>query len=138
MRVAMSAQQLREIQLTELEILKEARRVCDKHHIPYVIIAGTLLGAVRHRGFIPWDFDLDLGVKWGDYQKLFKAWEEDPIPNHDIVNMDRYPTYPTLFSRYVDTRTTELRESTAWSDAPHTPLAWQAAQADLLRISTAM
>ncbi len=52
--------ELRQVQLTQLEMLKEVDRICGLCNIRYNIIAGTLLGAVRHKGYIPWDDDADV------------------------------------------------------------------------------
>lgn len=61
---------LREIQLAELDILKQFDSFCRAHDICYSITAGTLLGAVRHKGFIPWDDDIDVFMPRPDYEKL--------------------------------------------------------------------
>lgn len=65
--------QLRRLQLTELELLQEVDRICRKCNIHYNIIAGTLLGAVRHGGFIPWDDDADVALLRPEYEKFRRA-----------------------------------------------------------------
>ncbi len=64
---------LRKIQMVQLELLKEVDRICKKCGIHYNIIAGTLLGAVRHKGFIPWDDDADVAFLRSEYEKFRKA-----------------------------------------------------------------
>lgn len=64
---------LRKLQLTELELVEEVDRICKKCNIKYNIIAGTMLGAVRHGGFIPWDDDADVALLRPEYEKFRKA-----------------------------------------------------------------
>lgn len=75
--IQLTTQQLRKLQLTELELLIEADRICRKCGIHYNIIAGTLLGAVRHGGFIPWDDDADIALLRSEYEKFRKACETE-------------------------------------------------------------
>ena len=75
--IALDSNMLRELQLTELELLKEVDRICTKHAIPYCIIAGTLLGAERHGGFIPWDDDADVALLRPDYERFRSICEQE-------------------------------------------------------------
>lgn len=68
----MDTELLRKVQLVQLEMLKEIKRVCEVIHVDYHLDSGTLLGAVRHNGFIPWDDDLDIGMTRKNYVRFLK------------------------------------------------------------------
>lgn len=68
---------LREAQTRMLEMLCEIDRICRKHNIKYWLDAGTLLGAIRHNGFIPWDDDIDIGMIRSDYINFKKIVENE-------------------------------------------------------------
>lgn len=93
---------LRQAQLRMLHILIEVDKICRKHNITYWIHAGTLLGAVRHRGFIPWDDDLDISIHKKDVKKLKKSLTEE-LPN-DLIFQDSKNDFnhPFLFPRVRD------------------------------------
>ena len=58
---------------------------CRKHNIPYGLYAGSLIGAVRHKGFIPWDDDVDFMMTRKAYKELSAAWEKDPMPGYTLL-----------------------------------------------------
>lgn len=68
----MAQMTLREIQLKQLDLLIETVRICDKYNIPYYLIGGTLIGAVRHKGFIPWDDDIDVAMPRDAYERFIR------------------------------------------------------------------
>ena len=77
---------LRQLQLIELDILKEFVRICEKHSLQYYLIGGTLLGAVRHKGFIPWDDDIDVAMPRKDYEKFAVISKSELQPEYFYQN----------------------------------------------------
>ena len=71
--IELTTNELRQLQLIELEMLIEVDRICRKCGIKYTLDGGTLIGAVRHNGFIPWDDDLDVTFVHEEYEKFYEA-----------------------------------------------------------------
>lgn len=90
---------LRRLQLTELEILDEIVRICNKHHLRYYLAEGTLLGAVRHHGFIPWDDDLDVAMPREDYDKFLKLCETELDPQYYAHSLHTDEEYWLIFAK---------------------------------------
>lgn len=78
-RVNMEQNELRKLQLTELEVLKYIRTVCKANGLRYYLVGGTLLGAVRHNGFIPWDDDLDIAMLRKDYDRFLELCKKGAL-----------------------------------------------------------
>ena len=92
---------LRAAQLRMLSILVEIDKVCRKHNITYWLDYGTLLGAVRHKGFIPWDDDVDICVMRKDYDKLRKYLQQE-LPEQFVFT--DWTTDKYIFSNYARVR----------------------------------
>ena len=75
--MAYDNQTLHQLWSVEIEMLDAFDTVCKKYGLRYSLAYGTLLGAVRHKGFIPWDDDLDIMMPREDYQRLFEIWSKE-------------------------------------------------------------
>ena len=76
----MIASQIEELRETLLDIMDEVHRICSENNISYYIIGGTALGAVRHKGFIPWDTDIDIAMKREDYDRFLSISNQKLAP----------------------------------------------------------
>ena len=143
----MDRETLRKVQLTLLEIAKEIKRVCEENDIRYFLYRGTFLGAVRHRGFIPWDDDMDFAMLREDYEKFcriapeklgkdycFQNWHTDKDYAHPFGKVRRRGTV------YVEAKCARLPENGFYVDvypldfAPEDPEARKALSRKLLHL----
>lgn len=116
---------LRALQLKELDLLKYFQQVCKENNITYYALGGTLLGAIRHKGFIPWDDDIDVGIPRPDYDRLCKileskSAEEGKIRFCSFKNCDDYIRYfghlEDLTFKVVRRDKLKAEETYAWID----------------------
>ena len=99
---------LRRQQMRMLEILLEVDRICQKHHIPYWLSSGTLIGAMRHDGFIPWDDDLDIEMLRSDYLRLMKVLPSELPAWLALQNDETDPNYFYFYAKVRDRRSRML------------------------------
>ena len=99
---------LRRVQLTQLEIAREIKRVCEENDIRFFLLGGTYLGAVRHQGFIPWDDDMDLGMLRGEYEKFCRIAPEKLGPDYCLQTWYTEPNYGLPFGKVMKRGTVYL------------------------------
>lgn len=116
----LSNDELRELQLCELEALKFFDNFCRKHDLTYYLCGGCLIGAVRHKGFIPWDDDTDVLMPRPDYEKFLELYKkENPSERFVLVNDDDVHYSGNIFATLNDTDHTMVKEYQQDIDTPH-------------------
>lgn len=100
-----------------LEVLGEVDRICKKYNIQYFAQWGTLLGAIRHHGFIPWDDDLDIGMKREDYNKFIKVAPGELRDEYDILGFQNDPEFESFLIRVINSRLVHMEDE--WLEKFH-------------------
>ena len=96
---------LEKLHQVQLQILADFIEVCDKYELPYFVVYGTAIGAVRHHGFIPWDDDIDVAMLRGDYDKFCKVFQKELGQEYNLLT-------PEIDGRYACTVTHIQRKGT--------------------------
>ena len=106
-----STEQLKQIQSKEKEIFQAFISVCEQLKLPYFIVGGTLLGAVRHKGFIPWDDDIDIAMLRPDYE-IFLSRAQALLPDNIFFQtIDTDPEYLGNYAKLRHNQTTFLESA---------------------------
>lgn len=101
----------RKLQLSILNIVKDIDELCRKNNIEYYIIYGSALGAIRHKGYIPWDDDFDIGMTYDNYLKFLEVCEKElDKSKYYVQTPEKEKNYYLSFSKIRDIRTTLIEE----------------------------
>ena len=106
---------LKRLHGAELEIMEEFVRICNNHNLVYFLYGGTLLGAVRHNGFIPWDDDLDLAMPRKDYEEFLKIAPQEINEKFIIDNYKTNKNYYLNFTKIRNKNTVFIQDFQAES-----------------------
>lgn len=98
----------KKIWAVEMDLYRELERVCKKHNLRYWAIGGTLIGAVRHHGFIPWDDDIDVCMPREDYEKLCGLYSKEFSSPYFLQTPQTDPGYYFSFAKFRNSNTTAI------------------------------
>lgn len=104
-------EQTKMLKKVELELLKVFIAICKQENLQYFVVGGTALGTVRHKGFIPWDDDIDVAMPRKDYEKFIKIAQARMPEYLFLQNIDTEKNYLQGFSKIRDSRTTFIEIS---------------------------
>lgn len=99
------------LQQRMLELVLEIDEICRKHDIVYYLSGGSVLGTVRHKGFIPWDDDIDIMMTRDNYEKFVKACETDMGDDREIISMMNTPCHTKVTIKFMNKATTQFFRS---------------------------
>ncbi len=101
-------EKLKEVQQVQLELLRKFVQLCEENNIAYYAVYGTLLGAERHKGFIPWDDDVDVAIWRKDAEKLKQIVKKSPIDSCDFVFSDEEKDFHCNVIKFQNRNTTSV------------------------------
>lgn len=111
---------VRQLQMKLLEIFLYFKRICEENHLTYWCGGGTMLGAVRHKGFIPWDNDMDVFLPRSDYEKLYQIWEKvADTTKYRLVKTTKDKNYHHTDMSLIDVTTTYVNKRSDKEDILH-------------------
>ena len=102
---------LNRIKDVEKQILCKYIEICEKYHLRYFVAFGTLLGTVRHKGFIPWDDDIDVGMPREDYERFLQIAQKECGEEYFLQTVDTDPEYHLYFAKLRMNRTRFVENS---------------------------
>ena len=94
-----------------LKLFREVDEICREHNLRYVLAGGSLIGALRHEGFVPWDDDVDLYMPRPDWEKFIEICKTELPPDREIQCSEVDRNYTNSFPRYASTNTCAIHKS---------------------------
>ncbi len=110
---------INELKQIQLDMLKIFIDICSKNNLQYFLVGGTCLGAVRHRGFIPWDDDIDVGMPREDYEKFSKIASKELPEFLFFQTAETDPQYPMSYGKIRNSNTTYIETSSKYLKIHH-------------------
>ena len=96
---------IEELKLIQLDILQAIHDFCEENHIKYSLACGSMLGAVRHKGYIPWDDDIDVYLMRDDYEKLISSFPKVYKNVYELASLERDSKYARAYARAYNNKT---------------------------------
>ena len=109
----------KKVWLRELEIMQQFINICEKHNLRYILADGSLLGAVRHQGFIPWDDDMDVGMPRKDYEEFLKIAKDELEYPFLLDDFETNKEMASGFARIRNNETTAFRRDVSTYKFPN-------------------
>lgn len=97
--------ELEELKQIQMNVMDAIHEFCIEHGIKYSLAAGTLIGAIRHKGYIPWDDDIDIYLLREDYNRLIQEFPEVYNNHYQLISLERDPKWDFPYAKAYDNRT---------------------------------
>lgn len=118
--VELTPELLRELQLKQMDMLVYFRNFCEKNNLTFYLIGGSLIGALRNGGFVPWDDDIDVMLPRPDYERLTKLWkEQESNERFELLRTDDKIFTGNIFTTLTDKNYTLVKANQTECDIPH-------------------